>query len=183
MNYFDPISNQYGITIQDAKALANASAPEGSREIGRFVGYDDTAQPPYDPITHALAEAAPVQVGGLWVQQWSVSALPPEQVAINQAAKAAADALLIQSKIESLWASAERYTLSYISGAAIGILTIGVMQQNPKALAVSAWSSSVWAEYYQRKERVTADSSDDLDFSAFGPIPYTVPELQAEIGL
>jgi len=66
---------------------------------------------------------------------------------------------------------------------AIGILTIGVMQQLPKAMAVSAWSASVWAEYYTRKALVTHDSVDNLDFSSFGPIPYSVPELQAEVGL
>ena len=57
------------------------------------------------------------------------------------------------------------------------------MQQKPKALAVSAWSSSIWAEYYRRKELVTIDSVDDLDFSSFGAIPHSVPELQAEVGL
>ena len=79
--------------------------------------------------------------------------------------------------------AADRYTSSYISGVAIGILTIGVMQHKPKALAVTAWSSAVWAEYYARKALVTATSVDNHDFSSFGPIPHSVPELQAEVGL
>lgn len=45
------------------------------------------------------------------------------------------------------------------------------------------WASSIWAEYYRRKALVTYTSQDDHDFTSFGPIPYTVPELQAEAGL
>lgn len=92
-------------------------------------------------------------------------------------------AKIVEAKIEALWQSADRYTSSYISGVAIGILAIGVMQQKPKALAVSAWSSSIWTEYYARKATVTADSVDNHDLSIFGPIPHSVPELQAEVGL
>ncbi|EER61568.1 hypothetical protein AcdelDRAFT_0903 [Acidovorax delafieldii 2AN] len=90
---------------------------------------------------------------------------------------------IVSAKIEALWQAADKYTSSYISGVAIGILTIGVMQKKPKALAVSAWSSSVWTEYYVRKALVTSNSADNHDFSSFGPIPYSVPELQAEAGL
>ena len=68
----------------------------------------------------------------------------------------------------------------YISGVAIGILTVGVIQQKPKCLAVSTWSGQIWTEYYNRKAGITVDSVLDLDFSSFGPMPYTVPELQAE---
>lgn len=93
------------------------------------------------------------------------------------------EAQIIHNKIEALWAAADKYTSGYIGGVAIGILTIGVLQQKPKALAVSAWSSQVWSEYYARKTLVTATSIDDLDFSVFGPIPHSVPELQSEVGL
>ena len=62
-------------------------------------------------------------------------------------------------------------------------MTIGVLQQKPKALAVSAWSQAVWTEYYIRKAAVTATSTDSHDFTSFGPMPYGVPELQAELGL
>lgn len=96
---------------------------------------------------------------------------------------AATETQILNNKIEALWAAADKYTSGYISGVAIGILTIGVLQQKPKALAVSAWSSQVWAEYYERKALVTITSVDDLDFSVFGPIPHSVPELQSEVGL
>jgi hypothetical protein len=64
---------------------------------------------------------------------------------------------------------------------AIGLLTIGVIQSKPKSLAITMWSQSVWNEYYVRKAAVTLDSALDLDFSSFGPMPYSVPELQAEV--
>ncbi len=90
---------------------------------------------------------------------------------------------VISSKIEALWKAADSYVSSYISGVAIGLLTIGLIQQLPKALAVTAWSSGIWAEYYQRKALVTYNSEDNLDFSSFGGMPHSVPELQAELGM
>jgi len=86
-------------------------------------------------------------------------------------------------KIDTLWSAANAVVSGSISGVALSLLTIGVLQSKPKALAVAGWSKSIWTEYYVRKALVTADSTDDLDFSSFGPMPHTVPELQEEIGL
>jgi hypothetical protein len=97
-----------------------------------------------------------------------------EQIAEYQAG-------VIASKIEQLWSAADRHINSYISGVAVGLLTIGVIQQKPKALAITLWSQAVWNEYYVRKAAVTFDSVLDLDFSSFGPMPHSVPELQAEV--
>jgi hypothetical protein len=58
-----------------------------------------------------------------------------------------------------------------------------VLQSLPKALAVSAWSSAVWGDYYARKALVTVSSVDNLDFSSHGPMPHSVPELRGELGL
>lgn len=137
----------------------------------------------HNPITQSATEAPPAFVGGEWVQQWVVTDLPQEQVDANIAAQAAAEQAIINAKVEALWAAADKYTSGYISGVAIGILTIGVLQQKPKALAVSAWSSSIWAEYYARKALITVTSEDNHDFSSFGPVPYSVPELQEEVNL
>lgn len=92
-------------------------------------------------------------------------------------------AAVVAAKIEALWQAADKYVTKYISGVAVGILTVGVIQKLPKATTVSDWSSSIWAEYYRRKALITYTSDDDHDFTSFGPIPYTVPELQAEAGL
>lgn len=172
--------------VHEVRADINASLPEIlTDEILAGIGVKPVAivEPQYDHIAQAAIEVAPMQIDGAWMQQWQIIDLPPEQVAANQAAKETNDARLVAEKIEALWQAADRYTSSYISGVAIGILTIGVMQQKPKALAVTAWSSAVWAEYYARKALVTATSFDNHDFSSFGPIPHSVPELQAEVGL
>lgn len=100
---------------------------------------------------------------------------------VAQEAQAAAQRLA--DKQNALWSAADSYTRNYISGVAVGILTIGVMQGLPKCSAVAGWSGAVWAEYYRRKSLVTADSADDHDFSSFGAMPYSVPELQAEVGM
>lgn len=92
-------------------------------------------------------------------------------------------AAVVAAKIEALWQAADKYVTKYISGVAVDILTVGVIQKLPKATTVSDWSSSIWAEYYRRKALITYTSDDDHDFTSFGPIPYTVPELQAEAGL
>ena len=146
---------------------------------GPVKSYNFSPQPDFNRQTHAIKEVTPKDGN----QQWEVYPLSEEQINANTAARLESNARQIANKIEVLWNSANSYVNKYISGVAIGILTIGVMQQKPKALAVSAWSSSIWAEYYRRKELVTIDSVDDLDFSSFGAIPHSVPELQAEFGL
>ena len=135
-----------------------------------------TTPPAIDALTQRIEAAAPVLSEGVWIQQWTVRAATEAEQAdylVQQAIKKA-------GKIEQLWQAADAYVTGCISGVAIGILTIGVMQQKPKCLAVSAWSGQIWTEYYIRKSTITADSVLDLDFSSFGPMPYTVPELQAE---
>jgi len=91
--------------------------------------------------------------------------------------------LVVIDKINALWTAADAYEKNYISGVAIGLLTLGVIQSKPKALAVSAWSASHWDDYYTRKAAITATSVLNLDFSPSGAIPYSVPELRAELGM
>ena len=83
--------------------------------------------------------------------------------------------------LEALWQAATKYQESFISGAAIGLLTLGVMQNKPKSLAVMSWINSIWNEhYYTQKELVTHDYAG-YDFSVCGPIPYSVPEITEEV--
>lgn len=82
-----------------------------------------------------------------------------------------------------LWAAADAYEKDYISGVAIGLLTIGVLQQKPIALAISQWSGNHWTEYYTRKAAIMAGAEPNYDFSSSGDMPYSVPELRAELGL
>ena len=120
------------------------------------------------------------QTAADWAARINAVPMTAGQVADWQAAQ---DAATVAAKIDRLWAAADAYTSSHISGVAIGLLTIGVLQLKSKALAVSAWSSAVWDDYYARKALVTASSVENLDFSSHGPMPYSVPELRAEMGM
>lgn len=90
---------------------------------------------------------------------------------------------LIDSKVDALWNAADKYIERYISGVAIGILTLGVSKMKPKALNVTEWTQAIWASYYHRKAQVTATSVDDHDFTMFGPIPHSIMELKEEAGI
>ena len=89
----------------------------------------------------------------------------------------------LASKYESLWKAANDYQSAQISGAAIGLLTIGVLMSKPKGSAVQAWIKSVWVEYYTRKAGVNLQNNVNLDFTVCGNIPYTVPELMEEVSI
>lgn len=126
------------------------------------------------PEDSFLYDRTEVFAGAALVVTWTRK--PDEEVeAITQA--------IVRQKVDALWRAANEYTSGYISGVAVGLLTIGVLQQKPKALAVTAWSSAVWDAYYARKSLVTISSADDHDFSSFGPMPHSVPELREELGL
>ena len=118
-----------------------------------------------------------------WVWDWDLVNMTSEEIAAYDAAKAASNAKAIAAKVETLWQAADSYVANYISGVAIGILTIGVLQGKPKAQAVNQWSEAIWSEYYIRKASITPTSEVNTSFTSFGQMPYTVPQLQAEIGL
>lgn len=88
-------------------------------------------------------------------------------------------AIIESNRIADLWQGAHDYEFVAISGSAVGLVTIGVLQAKPKCLAVQNWIKSIWVEYYTRK----AGTSTDNDYSVCGPCPHSVPELMAELGL
>lgn len=135
----------------------------------------------YDPVTQvATQEGCTFNTDlGRWETAWVVRDKTAEELQADKDK----DAARLDSKLDALWSAADAYQSSYISSVAVGLLTIGVMQQLPKALAVMAWSSSIWDAYYTRKATVTLDSVDDHDFTVCGPMPHTVPELRTELGL
>lgn len=182
MSYINTSTLQYPITEQEILALyPNVSFPVPFVAPEPFVQVFPAPQPTYDPVRKFIREVTPViTIKGHYEQVWEVIDIEPEQIVINEAKKAEQDNKTIADKIESLWAAANAYTTGFISGVAIGILTIGVLQGKPKSLAVSAWSKVIWDEYYIRKAGITVDSNLNLDFSSFGPIPYTIPELSEE---
>lgn len=129
--------------------------------------------PPFDPVTQARAETDAALVNGIWTQQWAVTALDAGTVAANQAA-------FDEQRIAALWQAAHDLEYAAISGSAIGLITMGVLQGKPKCLAVQAWIKSIWTEYYTRK----AGTSTDCDFATVaGACPHSVPELMVELGV
>jgi len=87
--------------------------------------------------------------------------------------------------IDMLWNAAHIYEYSQINGAAIGMVTIGIILNKPKANAVSQWINSIWTLYYQRKAMILVSgtfTTDMLDFSQCGIMPHDIPELMIEGG-
>jgi hypothetical protein len=184
-NYIELATSRYPVSQSQIRAEnPQTSYPASFPVPDGFALVFPAPAPTVDPITQIAREIAPVLTQlGTYQQAYEIVELDAETIAANQARKAEQDAATIANKIEQLWSAADKYVNGYISGVAIGILTIGVIQAKPKCLAVTGWSQAIWTEYYVRKAGITLTSELDLDFTSFGPMPHTVPELQAEIGL
>ena len=151
---------------------AAALVKDGKAEQFRVVSLGVTEPPNYNPLTqHSVRDGCEL-VDGAWQYKWRIDALSAEQIAANQAAEDA-------RRIASLWQGAYDYEFAQISGVAIGLLVLGVLQAKPKALAVKSWNQSIWTLYYTRK----ADGSTDTDYTGLGLCPHSVPELMVELGL
>lgn len=90
-------------------------------------------------------------------------------------------AATIESKIEMLWQSATTYQEKYISGAALSLLVIGVLQSKPISLAIMGWIQAIWNSHYYPQKELVDENYNGYDFSVCGPMPYTVPELSTEV--
>lgn len=111
-------------------------------------------------------------IGAATIGTWTP---PPPDPAIEAARLAGIEA----DRIASLWQAAHDYEYAQVSGSAIGLLAMGVMQAKPKCIAVQGWIRNIWAEYYARK----FSTSTDYSFAVIGPCPHSVPELMVELGL
>ena len=76
--------NQFGLTFDQVRKLyTNKSFPaSGQIDTPEVSSYAPAPTPQYNPATHAVREAAPVD----GVQQWEVYPLPAEEATANQAA-------------------------------------------------------------------------------------------------
>ena len=169
--YYVEIATGTRVSIYAIRAAhPSMSIPDGAdlQELGYepIVPTDRPALAPGESCTPGPLE----RDGSVWHETWTV--LPPPD-----------PATAIADKTEVLWQAADRYTSRYISGGAFGMLAIGMTLGKPKCAVVTAWSGAIWEEYYVRKELITAVSIDDHDFSGFGDIPHSIPELRAEVGL
>ena len=129
-------------------------------------------RPVFDPLTHNTIELEPAPIEGVWTQQWAIQELDVAVAAENlQRAEV--------QRISALWQAAHDYEFAQVSGSAIGLLAMGVMQGKPKCFAVQMWIKSIWTLYYTRK--AMGDSS--TDFTSCGACPHSVPELMEELGV
>jgi hypothetical protein len=87
----------------------------------------------------------------------------------------------IKENRDALWQAATRYQESFISGAAIGLVTAGFLQNKPKSMAVMAWINNIWNNHYYVQKPLVNENYTGYDFSVCGPIPYTVQEINAEV--
>lgn len=145
---------------------------DGKGEQFGVVPVTFVSAPACDPITHVAVRDGCEMVDGAWQYKWRIDALSAEQIEANIAASEA-------TRIAALWQAAHDYEYAQVSGSAIGLLAIGVLQGLPKCLSVQAWIKSIWTLYYTRK----AGSSTDTDYSSAGLCPHSVPEIMAELGI
>lgn len=87
----------------------------------------------------------------------------------------------IEENKNSLWLAATAYQEKYISGAALSLLTLGVLQSKPKAIAIMDWIQTIWNDHYYVQKALVTENYYGYDFSVCGSMPYTVPELSAEV--
>ena len=171
-------------TYPHSEASIRAANPQTSfPALFRADGYEvvfPAPAPAHDPITQSVRETTPeLTVLGTWEQRWEVVALDATTIAVNQVAEATRVINIETARVASLWQAAHDYEYAQISGSAIGLLAIGVMQAQPKCIAVQNWIRSIWTEYYTRK----AGTSTNGDYSLIGACPHSVPELMVELGL
>lgn len=179
-NYIEEATGRYPVSESQIKAEnRQVSFPKLFRPPEGFELVFPAPAPTYDPITQYAREIAPKLINGHYEQDYEVVALDAETVAANQAKEVERIAKIESDRIQALWQGAHDYEYAQVSGSAIGLLAMGVMQAKPKCIAVQNWIKAIWTEYYTRK----AGTSTDYDFSIAGTCPHTVPELMAELGL
>ncbi len=81
---FYATQNQFGLTFDQVRKLypSKSFPADGQIDTPEVSSYAPSTTPQYNPATHAVREAAPVD----GVQQWEVYPLPAEEVEANQAA-------------------------------------------------------------------------------------------------
>ena len=100
-----------------------------------------TEPPAYDPTTHSLAEAMPIEVNGQWQQAWRLEEIPPQPIVPNY--QGFYDALLV-SEAYNLVLQQVMAAAGPGPAAALAVL-ISALQDalngraNPNALQSSIW--------------------------------------------
>lgn len=139
--------------------------------------------PEYNKLTQTVIQGLPVlNTLDKYEESWQIVDLTEEEVTVNTALNNQKIQEDIATNIGKLWQAAHDYEYARINGMAIGMLTLGVIANKPKSLAVKSWTQNLWDLYYSRKPLVTNVMDPTLlDFSVVGEIPHSISELIQEI--
>lgn len=98
--YINTQTLQYPLTVDQIKAdQPNTSFPDNYAPSAPYAPVLQSPQPSYNAMTQYCREITPALESGVWMQQWEVVDLDPEQIAYNeqqakQANKQQAESLL-----------------------------------------------------------------------------------------
>jgi hypothetical protein len=179
MTRFIKVDTATVMSLDDIR-LTGLCVPDNPVSLSDF-GYEKITEVPMpEPaFTQEVIDEGVKHVNGEWTQTWLVADLTGEKLEARLAELEAKQVRAEADRVRKLWEAAHNYEFAQISGSAIGLLAMGVMQGKPKCLAVQNWIKGIWTEYYVRK----ASSSTNFDFSIAGECPHTVPEIMVELGV
>ena len=88
----------------------------------------------------------------------------------------------------TLWIAASSYQISKISDGAYAICSqyaslaqAQLIPPKPKCTANANWVKNLWAEYYERKAKITSEEVTNYDFTSLGALPYPMNEVMEEV--
>lgn len=186
MAYINTETMQYPVAERDIRnTFPNTSFSSPFNPPEEYQVVFSVPMPTFDSYTQTCTEETPALTNkGHYEQVYKITDLTGEALEEGQVRKladATAKALATEkTRVDALWQAATDYERAYISNTAIGLLTAGFITGKPKALAIACWSNELWNGpngYYSRK----ASGSTNYDYSDIGPMPYSIPELSAEV--
>ena len=87
------------------------------------------------------------------------------------------------AKEAALWTASTNYEQIFVANAAYSGLLEAKLAGSPKAIAFGNWITTLWAEYYSRKDALLAATTQaeieaiGEDFSSVGEPPYTIRDV------
>jgi hypothetical protein len=146
------------------------TAPLSQAEVDQFGDADVLIPSPPPALTagQTYALTAAQDESGAWVEVWTVTAAPELTLAQKQA---------------KLLSAFSFYEHSQIFGSGIGLLTLGVLQQKPRCLAVQMYLKTLWEDYQARLTALNNGQNVSFDFSNNGDKPFSVADLMEDLGL
>ncbi len=135
-----------------------------------------TEAPTYNPITHGVRSAAPVQVDGVWTQRWEIYQLSTEEVGANQAAAAQAlQQSIVDATQERLDSFARTRNYDNILSACT-YATSNIPKFAAEGQIAVNLRDATWAALYQILEEVQAGQREAP--TGFSDIEPLLPPLE-----